>query len=188
MVLRFGECLCRPIAPPGDSPAHVHRAIQGLMVDSLKKPEFQEIRPGVKAPAKDTILTPRFYTTDFDEMAAMDISVNEEELLAILDEFRADYNRHHFVRSDVFAKSWDSISGETRQLFVEFLERSCTTPSLSPSSSSTPPTCRRRLATGGISPSSATSSLTPRTRSTRSSDSLRTGARTKIATATFSRP
>ena len=35
------------------------------MVDSLKKPEFQEIRPGVKTPAKETILTPRFYTTDF---------------------------------------------------------------------------------------------------------------------------
>ncbi|MFZ4678288.1 MAG: magnesium-protoporphyrin IX monomethyl ester cyclase, partial [Nodosilinea sp.] len=94
------------------------------MVDSLTKPQFQEIRPGVKAPAKDTILTPRFYTTDFDEMAAMDISINEDELLAILEEFRVDYNRHHFVRSDVFDKSWDSISGETRQLFVEFLERS----------------------------------------------------------------
>ncbi|MBD0269482.1 MAG: magnesium-protoporphyrin IX monomethyl ester (oxidative) cyclase [Cyanobacteria bacterium Co-bin8] len=96
------------------------------MVDSLKKPDFQEIRPGVKAPAKETILTPRFYTTDFDEMAQMDLSLNEEELLAILEELRTDYNRHHFVRSDVFDKSWDCISGETRQVFVEFLERSCT--------------------------------------------------------------
>ena len=96
------------------------------MVNTLKKPEFEEIRPGVKAPAKDTILTPRFYTTDFDEMAAMDISVNEEELQAILEEFRADYNRHHFVRNEVFNQSWDHIDGETRQLFVEFLERSCT--------------------------------------------------------------
>lgn len=97
-----------------------------LMVDSLKKPEFQEIRPGVKAPAKDTILTPRFYTTDFDEMAAMDISINEEEMMAILEEFRADYNRHHFVRDESFEQSWDHMSGETRRLFVEFLERSCT--------------------------------------------------------------
>ena len=96
------------------------------MVDSLKKPEFQEIRPGVKVPAKDTILTPRFYTTDFDEMAAMDISVNEDELRAILEEFRADYNRHHFVRDEEFEQSWAHIDGETRRLFVEFLERSCT--------------------------------------------------------------
>lgn len=96
------------------------------MVDSLKKPEFQELRPGVKVPAKESLLTPRFYTTDFDEMAQMDISVNEAELQAILEEFRADYNRHHFVRDAEFEQSWDHIDGETRQLFVEFLERSCT--------------------------------------------------------------
>jgi len=96
------------------------------MVDSLKKPEFQEIRPGVKVPAKETILTPRFYTTDFDEMAKMDISVNEDELRAILEEFRTDYNRHHFVRDAEFEQGWEHIDGETRRLFVEFLERSCT--------------------------------------------------------------
>ncbi|NER48258.1 MAG: magnesium-protoporphyrin IX monomethyl ester (oxidative) cyclase [Symploca sp. SIO1A3] len=96
------------------------------MVDSLKKPTFEEIRPGVKAPAKETLLTPRFYTTDFEEMAQMDISPNEDELLAILEEFRTDYNRHHFVRDEEFKQSWDHIDGETRRLFVEFLERSCT--------------------------------------------------------------
>ena len=96
------------------------------MVDSLKKPQFEEVRPGVKSPAEETILTPRFYTTDFDEMAKMDLSVNEDELRAILEEFRIDYNRHHFVRDEQFQKSWDSISGETRKLFIEFLERSCT--------------------------------------------------------------
>ncbi|MDX2096562.1 MAG: magnesium-protoporphyrin IX monomethyl ester (oxidative) cyclase [Leptolyngbyaceae cyanobacterium bins.59] len=96
------------------------------MVDSLKKPQFEELRPGIKVPAKENILTPRFYTTDFDEMARMDISVNEDELRAILEEFRTDYNRHHFVRDTEFAQSWDHIDGETRQLFIEFLERSCT--------------------------------------------------------------
>ncbi|MFM7558843.1 magnesium-protoporphyrin IX monomethyl ester (oxidative) cyclase [Cylindrospermopsis raciborskii] len=96
------------------------------MVNSLKKPTFEEIRPGVKVPAKETLLTPRFYTTDFDEMARMDISVNEDELRAILEEFRVDYNRHHFVRDAEFEQSWDHIDGQTRQLFIEFLERSCT--------------------------------------------------------------
>ena len=96
------------------------------MVNTLEKPAFEEIRPGVKVPAKETILTPRFYTTDFDEMAKMDISVNEDELKAILEEFRTDYNRHHFVRDEQFDRSWEEIDGETRRLFVEFLERSCT--------------------------------------------------------------
>lgn len=96
------------------------------MVTTVQKPEYDEIRPGVKTPAKETILTPRFYTTDFDAMAKMDITVNEEELQAILDEFKLDYNRHHFVRNADFDQSWDHIDGETRQLFIEFLERSCT--------------------------------------------------------------
>jgi magnesium-protoporphyrin IX monomethyl ester (oxidative) cyclase len=96
------------------------------MVDSLKKPQFEEMRPGIKVPSQETILTPRFYTTDFEEMAKMDLSANEEELRAILEEFRTDYNRHHFVRDEEFNQSWDCIDGETRKLFVEFLERSCT--------------------------------------------------------------
>ncbi|WP_448573647.1 magnesium-protoporphyrin IX monomethyl ester (oxidative) cyclase [Trichothermofontia sp.] len=106
------------------------------MVDSLKKTgltetasaqeSFQELRPGIKVPAKETILTPRFYTTDFEAMAEMDISVNEPELRAILEEFRADYNRHHFVRDEEFNQSWDHLDGDTRRLFIEFLERSCT--------------------------------------------------------------
>jgi magnesium-protoporphyrin IX monomethyl ester (oxidative) cyclase len=96
------------------------------MVTTVQKPDFEEIRPGVKAPAKETILTPRFYTTDFDEIAQMDISVNEDELQAILAEFKQDYNRRHFVRNADFEQSWDHIDGETRRLFVEFLERSCT--------------------------------------------------------------
>jgi magnesium-protoporphyrin IX monomethyl ester (oxidative) cyclase len=96
------------------------------MVDSLKKPQFEELRPGIKKPAKETILTPRFYTTDFEEMAQMDMTINEAELEALMAEFRVDYNRHHFVRDADFEQSWDHIDGETRTLFVEFLERSCT--------------------------------------------------------------
>lgn len=96
------------------------------MVTTVQKPEFDELRPGIKTPAKETILTPRFYTTDFEEMAKMDLSVNEDELRAIIAEFKQDYNRHHFVRNADFEQSWDHIDGETRRLFVEFLERSCT--------------------------------------------------------------
>lgn len=96
------------------------------MVNTVTKPEFDELRPGIKAPAKETILTPRFYTTDFDAMAELDVSENLDELQAIIEEFRTDYNRHHFVRDAEFEQSWDHIDGETRQLFIEFLERSCT--------------------------------------------------------------
>nr|YP_010337374.1 Magnesium-protoporphyrin IX monomethyl ester oxidative cyclase [Pulvinaster venetus]UNJ16959.1 Magnesium-protoporphyrin IX monomethyl ester oxidative cyclase [Pulvinaster venetus] len=80
----------------------------------------------IKLPAKETLLTPRFYTTDFDEMAKINISKNEEEFEAILEEFRVDYNKQHFIRDDDFNQSWNSLDNDTRALFIEFLERSCT--------------------------------------------------------------
>ncbi|QEY31770.1 magnesium-protoporphyrin IX monomethyl ester (oxidative) cyclase [Synechococcus sp. RSCCF101] len=82
--------------------------------------------PLTKDPVKDTILTPRFYTTDFDAMAAMDLRPNEVELEAICEEFRKDYNRHHFVRDSSFDGAADTMDPETRRVFVEFLEQSCT--------------------------------------------------------------
>ncbi len=96
------------------------------MVTTVKSEEFEELRPGIKNPAKETILTPRFYTTNFDAIGKLDFSGNEAEIKAILEEFRTDYNRHHFVRDEQFNQSWDHLDGETRRLFIEFLERSCT--------------------------------------------------------------
>uniref|UniRef100_A0A1C8XS78 Probable magnesium-protoporphyrin IX monomethyl ester [oxidative] cyclase n=1 Tax=Dasya binghamiae TaxID=1896963 RepID=A0A1C8XS78_9FLOR len=76
--------------------------------------------------AKETLLTPRFYTTDFNEMAKLDISLNTEEFEALLDEFRADYNKQHFIRDAEFEQSWNHLDKKTKALFIEFLERSCT--------------------------------------------------------------
>ena len=77
----------------------------------------------VKDPVKDTILTPRFYTTDFEAMAEMDLRPNEAELEAICEEFRKDYNRHHFVRNEEFDGAADKLDPETRRVFIEFLNR-----------------------------------------------------------------
>ena len=79
-----------------------------------------------KAPAKESLLTPRFYTTDFEEMAQLDISSNIDEIEAINEEFRIDYNQHHFIRDKEFVKSWKHFDEKTKSLFIEFLERSCT--------------------------------------------------------------
>ncbi len=96
------------------------------MVKSLETSQPELLKPGVKAPVQETLLTPRFYTTDFEAAAQLDISSQEAELLAIVEELRADYNRHHFVRDEEFQQCWDHIDGETRVAFIDFLERSCT--------------------------------------------------------------
>lgn len=79
-----------------------------------------------KSGAKETLLTPRFYTTNFKELSALDISSNREEIEAIVEEFRIDYNRDHFIRDKEFVNTWDFFDEKTRNIFIEFLERSCT--------------------------------------------------------------
>ena len=92
---------------------------------TIESKNKKEVNNG-KVPAKETILSPRFYTTDFEAMENMDLSINEEELEAICEEFRKDYNRHHFVRNTEFEGAAEKLDPETRELFVDFLEGSCT--------------------------------------------------------------
>ena len=79
-----------------------------------------------KTPAKESLLTPRFYTTDFEEMSTLDIENNKVEIEAIIEEFRTDYNQYHFIRDQDFSQSWEHLAEPTKLLMTEFLERSCT--------------------------------------------------------------
>lgn len=90
------------------------------MVQSNSALESGFLKPGVKAPVKETLLTPRFYTTDFDKVAQMDLSEDDKELRAVVAELKADYNRHHFIRDEEFKQSWDCIDGQTRIAFIDF--------------------------------------------------------------------
>jgi magnesium-protoporphyrin IX monomethyl ester (oxidative) cyclase len=79
-----------------------------------------------KTESKENLLTPRFYTTNFKEISELDISSNTAEIEAIVEEFRIDYNRDHFIRDKEFLNTWDFFDEKTRNIFIEFLERSCT--------------------------------------------------------------
>lgn len=97
-----------------------------MAADVIEKP-----KKGSKEIAKDTLLTPRFYTTDFDEMermfnTEMNKNLNEAEFEALAAEFKTDYNQTHFVRNPEFKAAAEKLQGPMRQIFVEFLERSCT--------------------------------------------------------------
>eukprot|EP00740_Mantoniella_antarctica_P001926 CAMPEP_0181361190 /NCGR_PEP_ID=MMETSP1106-20121128/7137_1 /TAXON_ID=81844 /ORGANISM="Mantoniella antarctica, Strain SL-175" /LENGTH=418 /DNA_ID=CAMNT_0023474653 /DNA_START=80 /DNA_END=1336 /DNA_ORIENTATION=+ len=92
---------------------------------------IKKMREGVKEAADENLLTPRFYTTDFDEMeqlfsSEINPNLDQAELVSILQEFREDFNQKHFVRNDSFKTAADGITGESRRIFIEFLERSCT--------------------------------------------------------------
>jgi len=94
------------------------------MSTTIKKPTDEKV--STKEAFKETLLTPRFYTTNFQEISELDISSNREEIEAVVDEFRIDYNRDHFIRDKEFLNTWDFFDEKTRQIFIEFLERSCT--------------------------------------------------------------
>lgn len=88
-------------------------------------------KKAAKSEIKETLLTPRFYTTDFDEMETLfnteiNKNLNQAEFEALLQEFKTDYNQTHFVRNKEFKEAAEKIQGPLRQIFVEFLERSCT--------------------------------------------------------------
>ena len=92
---------------------------------------FEMMRRGVKQAAKENVLTPRFYTTDFEEMdrlfnSEINPNLDMAEFEAVLREFEADYNQTHFVRNEEFKLAADQIDGPMRKIFIEFLERSCT--------------------------------------------------------------
>lgn len=74
---------------------------------------------------QETLLVPRFYTTDFEAAANLDLSAQDAELRTMLAEMQADYNRYHFVRDESFNQSWETVTGSARQAFIDYLERSC---------------------------------------------------------------
>lgn len=80
-----------------------------------------------KMAAETTMLNPRFYTTDFDEMDRIDVAPVRAEWDALIDEMRSDPNKGHFKRN----ADWDNIdidalSPELRKEFIDFLVSSLT--------------------------------------------------------------
>ncbi len=79
---------------------------------------------------RSTVLTPRFYTTDFKALEALDMSSMRAEWDTMMAEYEGDNNHDHFQRDAAFADEvrelMPQLSPEMRQEFLDFLISSLT--------------------------------------------------------------
>ncbi len=80
----------------------------------------------LKAAREDTVLAPRFYTTDFAAMDRIDVSGVRHEWDALIAEMVADPNRLHFKRTAAFDGVIESLPDGLREEFTDFLVSSLT--------------------------------------------------------------
>ena len=87
------------------------------------------------APATDTtgmamettLLSPRFYTTDFDEMDAIDVSPVREDWDDLLAQMKSDPNKGHFKKDETWENpDWENMDPQLKRELIDFLVSSCT--------------------------------------------------------------
>jgi magnesium-protoporphyrin IX monomethyl ester (oxidative) cyclase len=74
----------------------------------------------------NTLLTPRFYKTDYAALERIDVTPVRAEFDQLLAEFERDVNRDHFERNELFNAEVRALPPELRQEFLDFLVSSVT--------------------------------------------------------------
>ena len=81
--------------------------------DALDDPMTSE--KATEVAMQNTLLTPRFYTTDFAEMDAIDVSPVREDWDRLIAQMKSDPNKGHFKKNE----DWDSVDWEGMDLGSE---------------------------------------------------------------------
>jgi magnesium-protoporphyrin IX monomethyl ester (oxidative) cyclase len=89
---------------------------------TLKRP----VSDTTRLAQEDTVLSPRFYTTDFEAMDRLDVAPVRAEWDALLAEMAEDPNRNHFKRTEAFENKLSDLDPDLRREFVDFLVSSLT--------------------------------------------------------------
>ncbi len=100
---------------------NAHSNIQAAKADAMMTSE-----EAMALATQDTVLTPRFYTTDYDALDAIDVSLVREEWDQLIADMVGDPNKKHFRHKDDFAGIIEGLEPELRKEFTDFLVSSMT--------------------------------------------------------------
>nr|WP_237400564.1 magnesium-protoporphyrin IX monomethyl ester (oxidative) cyclase [Rhodovulum sulfidophilum] len=114
----------------GGEAVNAHTADATTVEESLAIQEQQAVLDSETATAvamQDTLLTPRFYTTDFEALDAIDVTPVRADWDALIAEMQADPNKGHFRKDETWDHvDWDGMEPELKKEFIDFLISSCT--------------------------------------------------------------
>jgi len=91
--------------------------------------EIFDVAPPIdstEAARQTTLLSPRFYRTDYDAMDRIDVEPIRAQWDAMIDEYRRDINRGHFERAGDFREAVAALPEPLRLEFLDFLISSIT--------------------------------------------------------------
>jgi magnesium-protoporphyrin IX monomethyl ester (oxidative) cyclase len=75
---------------------------------------------------QETVLSPRFYTTDFKALDAIDVSPVRAEWEALMEEMELDRNKRHFRKTEAFDGVIEKLEPALQAEFIDFLASSLT--------------------------------------------------------------
>ncbi|WP_119169130.1 magnesium-protoporphyrin IX monomethyl ester (oxidative) cyclase [Algihabitans albus] len=111
----------RHIAPADNEYVKAELAKNGIDAFAQDAPSDSTLRA-----QEDTLLSPRFYTTDFDALDAVDVSPVRAEWDALIAELAEDRNKLHFKRDPDWAAQVQELPEGLRKEFMDFLISSLT--------------------------------------------------------------
>jgi magnesium-protoporphyrin IX monomethyl ester (oxidative) cyclase len=99
--------------------------MEATVLDRVVKP--RTVNETTRMATTETVLSPRFYTTDFAAMDRIDVEPIRAQWDALMEEFRADPNKGHFIRNEDFDRfDLKSLPEGLQKELVEFLVSSVT--------------------------------------------------------------
>ena len=107
-----------------------HTADATTVEEGLAIQEAQAVvdsRGATEVAMQNTLLTPRFYTTDFEALDAIDVTPVRKDWDALIAQMVADPNKGHFRKNEDWDHiDWDGMEPGLRKEFIDFLISSCT--------------------------------------------------------------